>query len=258
MPTRSDELLEPVAAAIDDAASLVVLTGAGVSAESGISTFRDALTGLWARYDAQQLASPEAFAHDPALVTRWYDERRQRIAACVPNPGHHALAELEARCTRAGKAFTLLTQNVDRLHQQAGSRRVVELHGTLWLWRCTACGREAEDRQMPFPEHPPRCACGGMRRPAVVWFGEILPARALAEAEQALAGCELFLSLGTSAIVEPAASFVYLARQGGAITIEINLQPTPISGVVDRSLRGRTGEVLPEVLRRVRTEAGRR
>src|SRR5688572_14869789 len=121
---------------------VVVLTGAGVSAESGIPTFRDALTGLWARFDPQQLATPEAFARDPALVTRWYDERRQRCAGCQPNPAHTALADLERRLLAAGREFTLLTQNVDRLHQRAGSRHVVELHGSLWVWRCTACAAE--------------------------------------------------------------------------------------------------------------------
>jgi NAD-dependent deacetylase len=228
-----------------------VLTGAGVSAESGIPTFRDALTGLWSRFNPEQLATPEAFARDPALVARWYDERRERCAACAPNAGHVALAELERRFA-APREFLLITQNVDRLHQQAGSRRVVELHGTLWVWRCTRCGAEREEREAPFAEHPPRCHCGGQRRPGVVWFGEMLPAAAMAEARTALQSCDVFMSLGTSAVVEPAASFAHWARGAGARTIEINLDETPISDTVDYSLRGKTGEWLPRIVERVK------
>lgn len=241
-------MLNEIIECVRPARSLVVLTGAGVSAESGIPTFRDALTGLWANFRAEELATPEAFARNPEMVARWYDERRARCATCVPNPGHHALATLERHFVDTGRDFVLLTQNVDRLHQRAGSQRVIELHGTLWVWRCIDCGREREERVVPFASHPPRCECGGLRRPGVVWFGEMLPADALEQAYTALAGCDVFLSLGTSAIVEPAASFVYLARDRGATTIEINLQSTPISGVVDHSLSGKTGELLPQIV----------
>lgn len=228
-----------------------MVTGAGVSAESGIPTFRDALTGLWARYNPEELATPQAFTRNPELVTRWYDERRMRCAACAPNPGHFALAELERRFVAAGRDFVLLTQNVDRLHQRAGSKHVVELHGTLWEWRCIACGAEREEPTAPFTSYPPRCECGGPRRPGVVWFGETLPAEALAQAYPALETCDVFLSLGTSAVVEPTASFVHLAKGVGTRTIEINLESTPISDIVDCSLRGKTGQILPQVIQRL-------
>lgn len=244
-------MLDETAQILHVARSVVVLTGAGVSAESGIPTFRDALTGLWAGYDPQELATPEGFARNPELVTRWYDERRVQCGARLPNPGHYALAQLEQSFTDSGRGFVLLTQNVDRLHQRAGSRRVVELHGTIWVWRCIDCGTEEEAPPTAFAHHPPRCACSGLRRPGVVWFGEMLPEAALMRAYAAFAGCDVFLSLGTSAVVEPAASFVHLAKSARARTIEINLEATPISGIVDYSLRGKTGEVLPEVVRRL-------
>lgn len=233
---------------LSEARSIAVLTGAGVSAESGIPTFRDAQTGLWAKYDPVELATPGAFARDPALVTRWYDERRRKCAECEPNPGHIALARLQDQFEAAGKGFTLITQNVDRLHQQAGSRDPLELHGTLWVWRCTSCGKEREERKVPFAEHPPRCECGGMRRPAVVWFGESLPESAIAAAWRAAEGCGLFMSLGTSSVVEPAASLGRVAAAGGAKTVEINPQETPLSSWVDVTVRGTTGELLPMIL----------
>lgn len=236
--------------ALREARSVAVLTGAGVSAESGVPTFRDALEGLWAKFDPAELATPEAFARDPEKVSRWYDERRFRIASCRPNPGHFALARIERHLARAGRRFTLLTQNVDRLHQAAGSERVVELHGSLWVWRCTGCGEEREERGGPFPAYPPRCACGGSRRPGVVWFGEDLPREALEAAEEASEACDLFLSIGTSAVVYPAAGLIHLARGRGARTAEVNLEPTPISDLADWSVLGKSGEVLPELLER--------
>jgi len=244
-------MLDEIAHSLRTARSVAVLTGAGVSAESGIPTFRDALTGLWANYNPEELATPEGFARNPALVTRWYDERRVDCAACAPNPGHYALAELEKRYAGSGRGFLLLTQNVDRLHQRAGSERVVELHGTIWVWRCVACGAERDEGPEPFTRYPPVCPCGGLRRPGVVWFGELLPVEALAQAHAALEACDVFISLGTSALVEPAASFVHLARRAGARTIEINLEATPVSDRVDYSVRGKTGEVLPRIVRRL-------
>jgi NAD-dependent deacetylase len=241
---------DPLAELLRGAQAVVVLTGAGVSAESGIPTFRDAMEGLWAKYDPSQLATPEAFDRDAETVTRWYDWRRAKCAAAKPNPAHLALARLERQRTAQKRGFTLLTQNVDRLHQAAGSRNVVELHGTLWVWRCTRCGAEREEREVPFKEYPPRCACGGARRPSVVWFGEILPEQALGQAHNALATCDLFFSVGTSAVVEPAASFIHIARGRGAKTVEINRDPTPVSRVVDWSLLGRAGEILPELVKR--------
>ena len=243
-------ILDNLVGELREARAVVVLTGAGVSAESGISTFRDAMEGLWAKYDPSQLATPEAFDRDSEIVTRWYDWRREKCATAKPNPAHLALARLEEHLATQERGFTLLTQNVDRLHQAAGSRNVVELHGTLWVWRCTRCGIEREERTVPFQEYPPRCACGGARRPAVVWFGEMLPEQALKQAHDALATCDFFFSVGTSAVVEPAANFIYSVRHRGAKTVEINRDATPISRVVDWSLLGKAGEVLPELVRR--------
>jgi len=231
---------------------IAALTGAGVSAESGVPTFRDALEGLWAKYDPTELATPQAFARDPKTVTRWYDERRTKLAACEPNTAHRALAELQRDMRAQGRIFTLLTQNVDRLHQLAGSEDVVELHGSLWLWRCVECGEEREERGSAFETHPPRCECGGMRRPGVVWFGEALSEDALAASYEAVESCDLFLSIGTSAVVHPAAGFAQLAQAAGARVAEINRDPTPISGVVDWSVLGPAGETLPELLDAVR------
>lgn len=243
-----DQQIESIRRLLLETSSVAILTGAGVSAESGIPTFRDTQTGLWAKYDPMELATPQAFARDPNLVTRWYDERRRKCAECKPNAGHLALAQLQDSFEAQGRGFTLITQNVDRLHQQAGSRDPVELHGTLWVWRCTSCGEENEERQVPFPEHPPRCACGGMRRPGVVWFGESLPQSALAAAWSAAESCGLFLSLGTSGVVEPAASLARLAASAGARTVEINLEETPLSSLMDISIRGATGALLPGLL----------
>ena len=246
--TWNDPAVQSCAGLIDKAQSIAVLTGAGVSAESGIPTFRDALTGLWARFDPTQLATPEAFAADPALVTRWYDERRVASARCRANAGHLALAELERRSKAAGCRFRLITQNVDRLHQLAGSSDVVELHGSLWDWRCTHCGEQHEERAVPFAEYPPRCHCGGPRRPGVVWFGEPLPSEAIAAAWAAAEDCDLFLSIGTSGQVEPAASLARVAAQTGARLVEINPQPTTQSDVVDLAMRGPSGALLPLIL----------
>jgi NAD-dependent deacetylase len=226
-----------------------VLTGAGVSAASGIPTFRDALTGLWAKYDPAELATPEAFGRDPGLVTRWYDERRLAVLRCTPNAGHRALVELERQIADRGGHFTLITQNVDRLHQRAGSGSVIELHGSLLVWRCTKTGAEQEFLEaVPFGEYPPRSADGGLLRPGVVWFGEVLREGAIAAAERAVGECDLFLSLGTSGIVYPAAGLIEIAAASGARTCEINLDETPASHIADWSIRGRCDEVLPELL----------
>lgn len=243
-----EEQVRSIRQSLQGTGSVTVLTGAGVSAESGIPTFRDAQTGLWAKYDPMELATPEAFARDPVLVTRWYDERRRKCAECAPNLGHLALARLQDEFERAGRRFTLITQNVDRLHQRAGSREPLELHGTLWVWRCTACGEEREEPEVPFPEYPPRCGCGGMRRPGVVWFGESLPEAVLDAAWQAAERSALFMSLGTSSVVEPAASLGRIAAAAGATTVEINPEETPLSSRVDISVRGTTGEILPMIL----------
>jgi NAD-dependent deacetylase len=188
--------------ALRDAGRVVALTGSGISAESGVPTFREAQTGLWERYDPQELATPEAFARDPHLVWEWYEWRRNLVAKAEPNPGHRALAELERRIP----GFTLVTQNVDGLHERAGSRNIIELHGNILRSKCSL-----EDEVIQPEEHddsvPPRCArCGAFLRPDVVWFGEMLPVGALEAASQAARGCDLFLSIGTSSLVYPAAT----------------------------------------------------
>ena len=238
-------LPESLVAALRQARRIVAVTGAGVSAESGIPTFRDAMTGLWAKYDPSELATPEAFERDPVTVARWYDWRREKCAAAKPNPAHVALTRLQKICERTQRQFTLITQNVDRLHQAAGSSSVIELHGTLWVWRCTRCGTEREERTVPFAEHPPKCACGGARRPGVVWFGEPLPAEALATGYKMAGACDLFFSIGTSAVVYPAAGLAHAARAGGAKVAEINAEQTSLSRDATWSIIGRAGEVLP-------------
>jgi NAD-dependent deacetylase len=227
---------------------IAVLTGAGVSAESGVPTFRDAQTGLWAKYDPADLATPEAFARDPELVSRWYDERRCNVAKCTPNAGHLALARLGSVFSSQGKKFTLITQNVDRLHQAAGSTDVIELHGTLWVWRCVDCGHETEERGPAFGIYPPCCSCGGRRRPGVVWFGEELPQHALLRAQRAAGSCSLFMSLGTSSVVFPAAGLMDLALRNSARLFEVNPQETPYTQRAHWSFPRKSGEVLPQLL----------
>jgi NAD-dependent deacetylase len=226
-----------------EASSVVVLTGAGISAESGIPTFRGA-GGLWRQFRAEELATPQAFARDPRLVWEWYDWRRGLIAQAEPNPGHRALAELESRIPR----FTLITQNVDGLHDRAGSRNLLKVHGDIWEVRCQACGRQRRDDRVPLPELPPRCECGGIERPGVVWFGEPLPSDVWDRAERAARQAQVFIVAGTSAVVYPAAGLAPLARAAGAKLIEVNLEETPFSEEVDCSLRGRAGELLPQLI----------
>jgi NAD-dependent deacetylase len=232
--------------ALRQAERVVALTGSGISAESGVPTFREAQTGLWARYDPQRLATPEAFDRDPHLVWEWYEWRRNLVSEALPNPGHRALAELERRVPE----FSLITQNVDGLHQRAGSRDVVELHGNILRSRCSREGVivEPEDRDDAVPPRCPRC--GALLRPDVVWFGEMLPAGALEAASEAARGCELFLSVGTSSLVYPAAALGYEALESDATLVEINAGETPLSRQADHVLRGRAGELLPELLRR--------
>lgn len=221
-----------------------MLTGAGISAESGVPTFREAQTGLWSRYDPQDLATPQAFRREPRLVWEWYAWRRELVARAMPNPGHTALAGLEQHFPE----FTLITQNVDGLHQRAGSRRVIELHGSLHRSKCSQ-----ENRVVEFwpetGEIPPRCpVCGGLLRPDVVWFGESLPSQALEEAWKAAGRCQVFLSIGTSGLVEPAASLPYIAQRSGAVIAEINLGTTPLTPQADFILQQPAGKALPELL----------
>jgi NAD-dependent deacetylase len=250
MPTNALDLARQHLAA---ARNTVVLTGSGVSAESQIPTFRDArgdgsMKALWAEFDPETLATPEAYEANPELVTRWYDWRRLKCLDAQPNPGHIALAQLQQRAVQQGRAFTLLTQNVDGLHQRAGSDPVIELHGTIMQWRGVRTETPATLPDGPFTEFPPTLPTGEPLRPAVVWFGENLPEDAVVAALEALRTCDLFLSIGTSSVVYPAAGLIHAARQAGATTIEINPDATPITGIVDIALRGKSGEILPQLL----------
>lgn len=222
---------------------MAVLTGAGISAESGVPTFRGA-GGLWKEHKPEELATAEAFARDPRLVWEWYNWRRELIAKAAPNPGHKALVQLEIRKPR----FTLITQNVDGLHDLAGNGKILRLHGDIWRMRCTSCGANFPNRRVPLPKIPPHCACGGLARPGVVWFGEPLPDGMMKEAEHAVSAAEVVLVVGTSAVVHPAASLIPYARQAGAKVIEINTEPTAATKMVDCVLQGAAGELLPKLL----------
>jgi NAD-dependent deacetylase len=219
---------------------VVVLTGAGISAESGVPTFRDE-GGLWRNFRPQELATPEAFRRDPALVWEWYDWRRGLIGSCAPNAAHATLAKMEA----ALPDFTLITQNVDGLHQAAGNCHILELHGNIWRVRCTRCEGIFEDRRASLPELPPRCKCGALLRPDVVWFGESLPSQVLEAAWAATARCRTMLVIGTSAVVHPAASLPLVALQNGARLVEVNPAETPLSARAHEVLRGPAAELLP-------------
>ena len=229
-------------ALLHQAERIAALTGAGISAESGVPTFRGQ-GGLWEQFRPEDLATPEAFARDPELVWRWYSWRRARIAEAKPNPGHLALAEIEKRSNQ----FTLITQNVDGLHQQAGSRSVLELHGSIWTLRCTRCIRKWPDRNILLTM-PPYCECGAIARPDVVWFGENLPSEIWRSAERAVQSCDILLVVGTSALVYPAAGLVPLARSHGAKIIQINTQATAVSGLIDYALTGPAGKILPQLV----------
>jgi NAD-dependent deacetylase len=221
-----------------------VLTGAGISAESGIPTFRDAQTGLWSRFRPEELATADAFRRNPQLVWDWYAWRRGLVGGAEPNAGHRALVRLAGRVP----ALTLVTQNVDGLHQRAGSADVIELHGNIHRSKCF--DEDIVIAEVPeSSERPPRCPrCGGPLRPDVVWFGESLPPRALERAEAVARKCDLFLSVGTSAAVFPAAQLPLTALQAGAAVVEINKDPTPLTRVATYSLRGAAGAILPALL----------
>ena len=234
------------------AKDVVIFTGAGVSAESGIPTFRDALTGLWERFDAQDLATPGAFRKDKELVWGWYEWRRMQVLKAHPNPAHLAIAELSQHVPK----LTVITQNVDDLHERAGSRNVVHLHGSLHQPRCFACGH-AHVFPLEVPQEPEGgrrlkppvcCRCGGYVRPGVVWFDEDLPQRELHAANAHAKGCDLFFSVGTSGMVSPAAQIPMLAKQAGAKLVQINPTATQLDAVCTWSLHGAAGEFLPQLL----------
>jgi len=234
--------VEAARAVVARAKSVAVLTGAGVSAESGIPTFRSN-GGYWRTHRFEDLATPQGFRRDPKFVWEWYEERRRAVAKAVPNAGHLALVELERRV----EAFTLVTQNVDGLHDLAGSKNVIKLHGDIWVLRCLGCGRERVDRAA-LSELPPYCECGAMMRPGVVWFGEMLPEGAIERATEAVRQADAVIVAGTSARVYPAAGLIPLAIQRGAAVIEINPEATEYSDEVTFSLRGASAEILPDLI----------
>lgn len=242
-----------------EARQVVVFTGAGVSAESGIPTFRDAMTGLWSRFDPAELATPEAFERDPALVWGWYEWRRARVARATPNPAHLAIARLSRLVPR----LTLVTQNVDDLHERAGSE-AIHLHGSLFTPRCFACAAPAETGALFEGDDgaridPPACAaCGGPIRPGVVWFGEPLPAGALERSFEAARHCDVMFSVGTSSVVHPAAEIPVAAAQAGALVVQVNPGRTPLDDLAACNLRGAAGSILPELLRQAWPEDARR
>ncbi len=226
---------------------LIILTGAGVSQESGIPTFRDAQTGLWARYDPMELATPQAFCRKPELVWEWYTYRRRLVAEAKPNPGHRALVELERHVPRV----VVLTQNVDGLHQKAGSSDVVELHGSIWRDKCySACqGEPTLVNTAALAGSPPGCPhCGAPVRPDIVWFGEPLPPDALGRANQASIECDVMLVVGTSGAVYPAAELPVITARAGHPVIEVNQSTSGITPVADLFLLGPGGSVLPRLL----------
>ncbi|HWF11113.1 MAG TPA: NAD-dependent deacylase [Bryobacteraceae bacterium] len=223
---------------LKSAAKVAVLTGAGVSAESGIPTFRTN-GGYWQQHRFEDLATPQAFARDPKFVWTWYEERRRAIAQAKPNAGHYALAELELQ----KPVFTLITQNVDGLHDLAGSKRPIKLHGDIWTVRCTQCGSEKVDRS-ELNDLPPSCHCGGMLRPGVVWFGEMLPEGVMERATAVVRAADVLIVAGTSAQVYPAAGLIPMAKS----VIEINPEATDYSDEITFSIRGSSANVLPQLI----------
>lgn len=251
MNEQTQRVIAEVAARLSAARRVAVLTGAGASAESGVATFRDAQTGLWSHFDAQRLASQEGFTDDPGLVWGWYMHRLAMVEVAQPNPGHLALATLAGDVDE----LTLITQNVDDLHERAGSQHVLHLHGHIGRFHCNECGAayylQPEDRVASLP---PVCRlCNGYVRPGVVWFGEMLPERVLNAAWRAAEQCDLFLVVGTSGIVYPAAQLPIVARNHGARVIEVNTEPSPLSEVVDYMLLGPSGQILPAILAELRS-----
>jgi NAD-dependent deacetylase len=252
---------DTLVARLAQARSVAVLTGAGISAESGVPTFRDP-GGLWQRFRPEELANVDAFIRNPALVQGWYRHRRDVLLRVEPNPGHHALVELAGLVLeRQRGSFTLVTQNVDNLHQRAGSSDVVELHGNLARSYCIGCGAEAAEEALigDDDEHEARCtACDDLVRPDVVWFGEMLPEAAMQRAARAAADADVFLSIGTSAVVYPAAGIPLIAAESGAYVAEINVEPSAIANAMSEVVIGPAGAVLPRLVAAVRAHnAGR-
>jgi len=242
--------LDRAASLLRDARRVVVTTGAGMSRESGVPTFRDAPNALWARYDPEALATREGFARNPSLVWRWYAERREMIACTKPHAGHVAIARMPVLF----ESFLLLTQNIDDLHRQAGSRDVVELHGNIFRFKCFDNDHPVASPPRATGGDPPRCACGSFLRPDVVWFGEMLDPGHLERAFTALAACDAVLVVGTSGMVYPAAGFPGVARDAGARVIEVNPEETAITRVADVFVRSGAKEALPALLAAIQRE----
>ncbi len=221
---------------------VVVLTGAGISAESGVPTFRGE-DGLWKKFKPEELATFDAFISNPELVWEWYEYRRKLISEVKPNPAHYSLAEMQGYF----KNFHLITQNVDGLHQKAGSKEVIELHGNIKRNKCISCDKKFEDVELTSKEIPPKCKCGGLIRPDVVWFGEMLPQEAIDKAYELSSKCDIFFSIGTSAVVYPAASLPLIAKRAGAYLVEVNLERTELSNFADEDFLGKAGEIMPEI-----------
>jgi NAD-dependent deacetylase len=239
--------LSPILALLDRTTRVTVLTGSGISAESGIPTFRGE-QGLWKQFRAEELATLQAFERDPGLVWEWYDWRRGIIGRAEPNEGHGTIAAWQ----EVFPSFSLITQNIDGLHERAGSREPIELHGNIWKMRCLREGTVTESREVPLRSLPPLCpACGAMLRPHVVWFGEALDRHVLDEAYRLSASCEVMFVVGTSALVQPAASLPLAAADSGAKIVEVNPDPTPLSRAADFVLRGKAGQILPLLQRKI-------
>jgi len=246
--------LDTLAKRLGRDARVVVLSGAGMSAESGIPTFRDAQTGLWAQYRPEDLATPEAFARDPARVWRWYEHRRLGVRRAVPHAGYRALVELE----RLVQRLTIVTQNVDGLHQRAGSTRVLELHGNILRSVCSASRRLIDEHWIAAHQQEPPPSphvAGALARPDVVWFGEALPEQAFLQAVGELQNCTACIAVGTSALVQPAASLPLVAKEAGALLVEINPETTPLSPHADYAVQATAGQALGRLLERVRQQA---
>lgn len=227
-------------------ARIAVLTGAGISAESGLATFRGR-GGLWKNYRPENLATPEAFYRDPQLVWEWYNFRRDKVREHAPNPGHFALAQMEMLFSN----FALVTQNVDGYHCRAGNRKIFELHGNIMKSRCSQCGHECGAGEENWRAALPYCDCGALYRPGVVWFGESLPSQTLQRAYNAAETCQVFFSVGTSAVVYPAAALPQIAAAYGAYVVEVNPEETPLTSRVDEFLPGQSGEILPALINRI-------
>jgi NAD-dependent deacetylase len=228
---------------------VVVLTGAGISAESGVPTFRGE-NGLWKKFKPEELATFDAFISNPQLVWEWYEYRRKLISEVKPNPAHYSLAKMQ----KYFNDFHLVTQNVDGLHQKAGSKEVIELHGNIKRNKCAGCGQKFEELELSSEEIPPKCRCGGMLRPDVIWFGEMLPQEAMNKAYEYSTYCDLFFSIGTSALVYPAASLPLIAKRTGAYLVEVNLERTELSNFADEVILSKAGEIMPEIVEFIRGE----